>query len=278
MKSYKPIPEIELQSVQELEECLTSVENYMDVARLQINCDKTEFITFGSKAQHKKTLVKSINVCEIDVKVTDFIRYLGAWLDKHLNFRKHIQNKCKAAMINLLRLKTIRNVIPKDTMHTLVRALVISHLDYANCILYGLPEKDLNQLQRLHNMAAKLMCNKAKYDSAAECLKDLHWLPIRQRIKYKILCIVHKCVNGKCLDYLRNLLIEKVQHRPNLRSNKHSKLLKEIRTRRKTFADRSFSVAGPVLWNQMTDELRTLESYDEFKKKLKTYLFKKAFV
>lgn len=216
-------------------------------------------------------------MCDTDVKSADCIKYLGALLDKNLTFRKHIMTKCRSAMLNLMRLKTIADSIDKSTLTTLVVSLVISQLDYANCILTGLPEKDIQQMQKVQNMAAKLICGKKKYDSNVLCLKELHWLPIRSRIMYKMLCIVFKCLNNQGPKYLCDLLAEQPQRRENMRSSNKIKQLIVPRTTRKTFADRSFSVAGPKLWNDLPDTVKQCQTYEEFKKRLKMHLFIKAF-
>ena len=53
-------------------------------------------------------------------------------------------------------------------------------------------------MQAVQNMAAKITLGKRKYDSATSCLVQLHWLPIRSRIEFKIVSLVHKCLH-KCL-------------------------------------------------------------------------------
>lgn len=204
-------------------------------------------------------------------------KYLGAWLDKDLNFRKHIAVKCKAATLNLLRIKMIANGLDSNTLKTLVVSLVLSHLDYANCILNNTPKKDIKLLQQIQNMAAKLICGKSKYDSNTECLKTLHWLPVKNRIQFKTLCIVYKCLNGKGPTYLKELLIEENSTKHNLRSCKIYKQLAVPRTKRKTFADHAFSVAGPKLWNSLPNTAKMADNYELFKQKLKSYLFSQAF-
>lgn len=67
----------------------------MDTAALQMNCDKAEFITFGSRVQLSKTSVKSVIVSNIYVQKAECIRFLGTWLVKSLNFLKHIKVNCK---------------------------------------------------------------------------------------------------------------------------------------------------------------------------------------
>ena len=91
--------------------------------------------------------------------------------------------------------------------HTLVRGLVTSHLDYCNVIFCGLSEYLLDLLQKVQNAAAKLVLGMKKYGSATVALTRLHWLPIRARIDFKILTLVHKCLSGNAPGYLTDLLV-----------------------------------------------------------------------
>ena len=111
-------------------------------------------------------------------------RYLGAYLDSALNFKEHIKIKCKAAMLNLVKIKATRKFLTKKASSKVVIPLVKSHLDYVNSILVGLPKVSIDQLQRVQNIAAKIVLGRSKYESSSKCLKDLHWLPIQYRINY----------------------------------------------------------------------------------------------
>ena len=151
--------------------------------------------------------------------------------------------------------------------------LVISHLDYCNSILPGLPDASITQMQRVKNLAAKVVLGKSKGDSATECLSAPHWLPIRSRINHKILTLVHKSITGKAPEYLQNLLAVCKPGRPGLRSASETNLLVVPFARCKTFAECSFSIQGPKLWNSLPDDLRSERDTDIFKRKLKTHLF-----
>ena len=126
-------------------------------------------------------------------------------------------------------------------------------------------------MQKVQNTATRMVLNKHQTHSATECLKQLYWLPIKSRIDYKVLTIVFKCKHGMAPKYLQDLLEAKENQRQGLKSN--NKQLLKVPTTRKTFADRSFSVKGPKLWNDLPDSIRTITSYAEFKKQLKTHLF-----
>ena len=179
-------------------------------------------------------------------------------------------------MFNFKRIRSIPKNLNKEACHTLINGLIMSHLDYCNSILAGIPKKLINKLQHIQNLCAKLILSGGRYDSSTQALKDLHWLPIGSRIDFKILTLIHKCLHGQVLDYLSNLLVL-INNQGTLKSGSESKHLLVPRTKRVTFADRSFSVYGPRIWNNLPNYLREIDSFTLFKNKLKTYLFQCVF-
>ena len=95
--------------------------------------------------------------------------------------------------------------------------------------------------------------------------RNLHWLPVRYRIRYKILLITYKAITEMAPDYLCSLIFIKA----SARSLRSSKL--------KSYGDKSFSVVGPVLWNRLPESVKSAKTINHFKSLLKTYLFDAAF-
>ena len=197
-------------------------------------------------------------------------------MDEHLSFKQHVTRKCQIAMHNYFKIRSIRQLLNTPTTAHLCLSLCMSHLDYCNSVLYGLSETTICKLQRIQNMCARLTLRWSKRDSIMGCLKELHWLPIKQHIEYKILILTHKCFNKNGPKYLQDLINPQQPKREGLRSAQMMNLLLRPTTKCKTFADRSFSVAVPVLWNALPDSLRTMDLLP-FRKVLKTHLFRKAF-
>ena len=150
-------------------------------------------------------------------------------------------------MLNLLKIKAARKNLTRMACNKLVVALVLSHLDYANGILGGLPKCSIDKMQAVQNMAATITLGKSKYDSATCCLVQLHWLPVKFRIDYKIISIVHKCLHDEALPYLTRMIEYIKPTRQGLCSEKDNTRLLVPKTSKKTFAARSFSILGLTL-------------------------------
>ena len=175
--------------------------------RLKMNVQKTKLIFLGSRQQLKKCETSDIKVIDENMDRTKVTKYLGSWLDENLSFAKHATMKCKAAMWNIHRIRNIHSNLDKSTCESLVVSLVTPHLDYGNGLLIGATDTVIGRYQRIQNIAAKLILNRSKTDSATKVQYELYWLPIKARIKYKILLLVFKCLHNMAPKYLENLLI-----------------------------------------------------------------------
>ena len=138
------------------------------------------------------------------------------------------------------------------------------------------PDCLLHKLQVIQNSAARLLVKLPKHSNISPTLASLHWLPIAYRIEYKLLLMVFKALNGFAPAYIADMLQPKVASSRSLRSD-HQNLLVIPRSHSKTYGDRNFRYAAPFLWNGIPLDLRLCTDLKDFKRSLKTYLFKKAF-
>ena len=243
--------------------------------RLMLNDDKTELVLLGTRQQLQKVNLNDITVGDTVVEAKSVVRNLGSWFDCNLDMSSHISKQCASAFYHL---HNIRRFLSTDTTKALVHAFVTSRVDYCNSLLYGLPACHLNKVQRVLNAAARLVCRAPRYCRITPLLYELHWLPVRQRISFKILLFVFKAIHEFAPTYLRELVSMKRSGNYNLRSSSDGLLLATPTYRsRVTLGDRSFQVAAPALWNVLPRDIRSITDLGIFKRHLKTYLFREAF-
>ena len=186
-----------------------------------------------------------------------------------------MNNICRSASLALRNIGHIRKYLDRTTTEKLVHAFLSNKLDCTNSILYGLPEYQLSKLQRIQNSAARLITLSKKHEDITPILKELHWLPVKQRIIYKPMLMTYKSLHGKAPNYISELIIVKEPVR-TLRSNV-STILHRTTVNTVTYGERAFSHAAPELWNELPSRIRNSDTLDSFKKSLKTHLFEKHF-
>ncbi|CAB4028470.1 Hypothetical predicted protein, partial [Paramuricea clavata] len=153
----------------------------------------------------------------------------------------HVNNVSKSAFFALRNVGKIRRYINQNDCEKLVHAFITSKLDSCNSILFELPAVEIDKLQRVQNAAARLVVGGKKYDHVTPILKQLHWLPIRARIDFKILLITYKALK-ELLDIYRP--------KRTLRSTSQN-LLVVSKSKTKTYGERTFQVSAPKLWNSL---------------------------
>ncbi len=259
-----------------LSACIAEIKLWMTMNMLMLNDTKTEFFIAVSSNNKQKMPPVHLDLGTETVHPSDTIRNLGIIFDCHMSMSPHISSLCQSITYQLRNISRIRRFLDINSCHHIVRSLVLSRLDYGNALLLGSNKSDLMKLQRIQNWAVKLIFCASKQDHATPYLKQLHWLPILERISYKILLFVYKCLNSIAPPYLVSHLHYYTPSRTGLRSSTDTTRLQEhtIRARKlHSAADKSFYFASPKLWNTLPTALRTSSSVYTFKRNLKFHLF-----
>ena len=110
-----------------------------------------------------------------------------------------------------------------DSAKLLATALVSSHIDYCNSLLYGIADIDLTRLQRVQNQLARLVTKSPSLTRNLPLLRSLHWLPVRFRILFKINLLTYKTLREKQPVHLHSMIATSIPSR-SLRSNSDNSL------------------------------------------------------
>ena len=190
-------------------------------------------------------------------------RNLGVIMDRHMLLSDHITKTCQSAIMAIRKIGQIRHFLNRRSLALLVHSLIISHVDNCNALFYGLPQTQMNRLQRIQNTAARLITGARSRDPISPVLTKLHWLPVEKRILFKILILCYKAQNCLSPQYLSEL-IEPYRPRRNLRSSSQY-LLTVPSSNTNTYGHRAVSISAPVLWNSLPLNIRTISSFSTFK-------------
>ena len=177
-----------------LAECVERLNRWMQMNRLKLNADKTQLIWLGTRQQLAKLTVTQLllaaSVVEFDVKATD----LGVVLDSQLSMASQdaaVCRSCSAAVYS-----TITDTGCSEGLSPSLCSLQAGLLQQCNSLLAGVSDIYMKRLQSVQNAAARLVSGARRQDHITPVLQALHWLPVRQRVLFKTVVLVWRCLNS----------------------------------------------------------------------------------
>ena len=87
-------------------------------------------------------------------------------------------------------------MLTDDACSQIIHASVTVRIDFCNSLLYGLPDQSFNRLQIIVTTAARILCRIPKFGHISETLMDLHWLPVQQRVLFKVLILIYQGIQS----------------------------------------------------------------------------------
>ena len=188
----------------------------------------------GTIAQLKSVNCNSLKIGNEIINFSSKVKNLGLFLENNLSMDCAVSHIRKCFYLELRKIVLLRSYINEDATEKLVLSFVISRLDYCNSLFYNMTNDNIQKLQLIQNHAARLVKQAPKRSSASALLKQLHWLPVKQRITYKIAVLTYNCLyDDASPHYLKDLISKYVPPRALRSSDK--KLLVALKKNLETF-------------------------------------------
>ena len=243
---------------------LRNISEWMRVNKLSANPKKTEYMIIGHPRRINDVEVSEpLNLNDSEIKRVAKTKSLGVVVDEGLNWDNQL-SKVKGKMSGGLRsLRKLKYLIPQSQLDHVYRALVESHLRYANVIWGSLSKSKINTLQRLQDRARSIIDNARQKDGWSH-----NWLTVEQLIKFDRSVMTYKIINRQCPESLW----DKYHQRTQL-SNHITRNCRDLQIPRNNleYVKKGFHYSALKAWNDIPIGIRELPTLSRFKKQLKCY-------
>ena len=188
-----------------LSNTFSDILSWMNSNKLLLKSSKTEFLLIGTKQQWLKfSQLTTLSLGNDIIPVSSSARNLGFIFDSDMSFTDQIISLSTSCHFHIRYIRRIRHLLSLSTATALANSLVSSKLDYCNSLYNGISQANLNKIQRIQNTLAHVVINTSKFEHITPILKKLHWLPIKQRIDYKLCLLTYKTLQIQQPTYLYN--------------------------------------------------------------------------
>ena len=252
--SAATIPDLEYQ----INSDMKYIDRWLKDKKLSLNVAKMEFMVINSrqKLQSLNDYTTNIHVDGVPINQSNQSKSLGLIIDENLSWKAHIHEISKKVSSGIGALKRVRPFVSMHTAIKIYKGLIEPHFDYCSAVWDGLTQQLSEKLQKLQNRAIRVI-TKSSYDTSSRfLLNSLGWDNLSVRRAKQKANLMYKCINNLAPAYLCNCVCPK-----NIATSRKKLMLPKSRT---YYLKRSFSYNGSLLWNNLPEEIRTLNSLGLF--------------
>ena len=236
---------------------LVTIKKWLEVNKLSLNIEKTEYMVFDQLEENELILVNDILIYEC--KVT---KYLGLMLDHKLSFSHHIDHIKKKAAKRVNAMYKSKSLLPLNYRKMFANALILPVFDYLD-IIYGRACKSrLSELDIIYKKVAKIALDVPKQESSLTVYKDMKWLPLHLRRQLHTSNYMFRIIKDCCPDNFTNKF-RYVSGGSRIANNCNLYI-----PRSKTHKE--FLYLGAICWNNLSNEFRNLDDIKKFSNSLKS--------
>ena len=247
LKTFVPV--LQVTAFDDIGKCIGRITAWMNEFFLCLNASKTKILVISPPSMRDSIILRGTFIDNVCIRFVRHAKNLGVILDEVLSFEQQIKSIVKACVITIKKIAEIKAFLTEEELITVVCASILSRIDYCNAVYYGINESLVKKLQTVQNSAVHLIRKRMNQQeiSTKQLLMRFHWLPVKMRIVFKILLVVHKCL----LEIAPRSLCDMLEMGDSTRTMK----LVE-RSCNGVMGERSFQVAGPKLWNLLDPPCR----------------------
>ena len=249
---------------------LKKLETWLNGNKLSLNVAKTHSMLISTK--QKSSSLRSRNealelkIREIELEVVQKTKYLGVQIDCYLDCKEQIKAVSTKVCRAIGFLRHAKSFLPMASLKTLYTGIVEPHFRYC-CSVWGCAgSTDINQLQKLQNLAARIITNSSFDTPSRPLITELGWKTVEELIGNESKTMVFKSLNDLAPQYLCKLFIR--NSACSSRSLRNTETDLRLPKKRSANGQKCFSFRGAKLWNSLPADSKTASSLGGFKKSI----------
>ena len=257
-----------------LKKCLADIKTWMSKSFLKLNDDKTELKVFSPRKSHcEESLLETAKMLGSSC-ILDPVKVLGVTLNRNLDFKDFAIKKIQACNLHLRNLRSIRQCLPYNIKVLLITQTILSIMDYCNSLLICSPNYIIDRLQVVMNNAVRFVFGLKRTDHISHFLFKLHFLPVIYRVRFKLSLTAYKITRRLAPNYFDEIF---QLYTPTTSISLRPGCGRDALTLTTQYNNSPLFTKLSTEWNKLPLDLRSTNSLETFKGKLKTFYFRQAF-
>ena len=235
---------------------------------MKANVSKTKFMLLGTPVKTSQARDISVSMNNSEIEHVSCYNYLGVQINANLKWNEQINSICRKVCKSIAVMRRIKPFVPRNSLITIYNTMILPHIDYAIIVWCNCGDTHLNKLQKLQNMAMRIILNAPFRTHINDMLQTLGFMNVRDRITYSTGCMMYKVHNEMTPSYLyENFKLVNEVHNVNTRGSVNGQYY--ISKCNTNYGQSTFYYKGSVLWNFISKDIRQANSLVQFKLKLK---------
>ena len=161
------------QIISNIQNCVININSWRTAKMLQLNMDETEVLVLRNKSLRYPIALNKIKIDSIDILTARSVRHLDTVFECALRSEAFGNSIGKSTWFSWFSIRRSSRSLTTDAPQIPIKASVMSKIDYWNSVLYGIPNKLLNRIQRNENYAARVALRLHKFSHTTPVLATI---------------------------------------------------------------------------------------------------------
>ena len=245
-----------------ISECLKLLKWFVD-NQMQANPEKFQAISVGKKTQSAMT---NIEIADVSIPCADHVKLLGIELDYKLDFDVQVTQICKKAARQLNVLQRLSNFLNEKSRFLIYKSFIQSNFNYCPLVWHFCSKTNTEKLEKIQYRALKIVFN--DYVSNYATLLEKAQMPTLHISRLRCIAAeAYKCIYNLSPEYIRDL----VELKQSVYNFRYENTARVPTVKTTAYGKRSFRFEAARVWNSLPNEMRTANSFSDFRRLVRTW-------